>query len=153
MVWGLTLNSFPFFLQRRVAGKNCILTCWIPEILIHKVLFTFDLIWSFCFSSEAVARRCWRKLVFLKILQNSLENICVGVSFLLNLHRVQVCNFIKKETPAQEFSCVFYENYKNSVFYWTSPVAASVSSSHKQQLTILTKYDIFTRLSSIVHSF
>ena len=73
-----------------------------------------------------------KEIGVLKNFKNSQKNICVGVSFLLNLHRVQVCNFIKRETLTQEFSCVFYENYKNSVFYWTSPVAASVSSSHKQ---------------------
>ena len=36
------------------------------------------------------------------------------------------CNFIKKETLAQVFSCEFFEIFKNTFFYRTSPVAASV---------------------------
>ena len=35
--------------------------------------------------SEAVTRRCSVKNVFLKILQNSQENICDGASFLIKL--------------------------------------------------------------------
>ena len=31
--------------------------------------------------SEAAGRRCFTKQVFLKILQNSLQNFCVGVTF------------------------------------------------------------------------
>ena len=45
------------------------------------------------FCSEAVARRCSVKRVFLKILQNSQENTCVRVSFLVNL-QASACNFI-----------------------------------------------------------
>ena len=41
------------------------------------------------------------KKTFLKILQDSPENICVGVSFLIKL---QACNFIKKETLEEEVS-------------------------------------------------
>ena len=43
--------------------------------------------------------------MFLKILQNSQENT-----------RAWVCNFIKKETLAQVFSCKFYEIFKNIFF-------------------------------------
>ena len=46
---------------------------------------------SFTIRTEAVARRCSVKQVFLGISQNSLGNNCVG----------ETCNFIKKET------CVF----------------------------------------------
>ena len=35
-------------------------------------------------------------------------------------------NFIKKETPAQVFSCELCEIYKNTFSYRTTPVAASV---------------------------
>ena len=34
-------------------------------------------------------------------------------------------NFIKKETPAQVFSCRYCEIFKNSFFFRTPPVAAS----------------------------
>ena len=33
--------------------------------------------------------------------------------------RASVCNFIKKETLAQMFSCEFYEIFKNTFFYRT----------------------------------
>ena len=39
--------------------------------------------------------------------------------------RPEACNFIKKETLAQVFSCKFYEIFKNTFFYRTLPVAVS----------------------------
>ena len=39
----------------------------------------------------------------------------------------QACNFIKKETLAEVFSCEFCEISKNTFSYTTPPVAASVS--------------------------
>ena len=38
---------------------------------------------------------------------------------------VEACNFIKKQTLAQVFFCEFCENFKNTFFYRTPPVAAS----------------------------
>ena len=38
------------------------------------------------------------------------------------------CNFIKKETLAQVFSCEFYEISKNTFFYRTPLVATSKGS-------------------------
>ena len=38
----------------------------------------------------------------------------------------EACNFIKKETPTQVFSCVFHKIFKKTFFYRTPPVAASV---------------------------
>ena len=40
-------------------------------------------------------------------------------------HRLDACNFIKKETLAQVFYCGFSEIYKNNFYYRTSVVAAS----------------------------
>ena len=40
-------------------------------------------------------------------------------------HRPEACNFIKKETLAQVFSCEFCEIYKNTFYYRTPLVAAS----------------------------
>ena len=54
-------------------------------------------------NSKAVAGRCSIKIVFLEILQNLQENNCPRVPFLM------ACNFIKKETLAQVFSCEFCE--------------------------------------------
>ena len=72
--------------------------------------------------TEAVARRCSVKKVFLEILRNSQENTCARVSFLIKL---QACNFIKKETLAQVFSCEFCKISKNAFYYRTPRMAAS----------------------------
>ena len=58
-------------------------------------------------------QRCSIKKVFLEISQDSQENTCARVSFLIKL---QACNFIKKETLAQEFSCESCEISKNTFF-------------------------------------
>ena len=42
--------------------------------------------------------------------------------------RPQACNFIKKETVTQMFSRIFCEIFKNTYFYRTPLVAASVVS-------------------------
>ena len=65
--------------------------------------------------SEAVARSCSVKKAFLEISQNSQENTCARVSFL-----------IKLQAEAQVFSCEFCEISENTFSYRTPPVAASV---------------------------
>ena len=57
-----------------------------------------------------------KKKVFLKILQNSQENTCARVSFLIKLQ----ANFIEKETLAQLFSCEFCEIFKKTFLKNTS---------------------------------
>ena len=57
--------------------------------------------------------------MFLEILRNSQENACASVFFEIKL-QAQACNFIKKETLAQIFSCKFYEISKNTFFKDTS---------------------------------
>ena len=59
--------------------------------------------------SEAVARRCSVKKMFLEISQNSQENNCARVSLLIKL----------------QASCEFCELSKNTFSYRTPPVAAS----------------------------
>ena len=75
-------------------------------------------------TAEKVAQRRSGKKVFLKISHNSQENISARDSFLIKL-RTQACNFIKKDTLAQVFSCEFCEIFKDSYFYRSPPVAAS----------------------------
>ena len=97
------------------------------------------------FNKEGVARRCSVKKMFLKISQNSQENTCARVSFLVKLQEIlnfakflrapffiehlqwllQACNFIKKETQSQVFSCEFCEISKNTFFHGAPLVAAS----------------------------
>ena len=60
---------------------------------------------------------------FLEILQNSQENTCARVSFLIKLQAA--CNFIKKETLPQVFSCEFCEMFKNNFFIENLGVTAS----------------------------
>ena len=54
--------------------------------------------------------------MFLENWQNSEKNTCARVSFLINC-RPQACNFIKKETLAQVFSCGFCQISANTFFY------------------------------------
>ena len=63
-------------------------------------------------STEAVAQRCSVKKVFLKSLQNSQENTCARVSFLIKKQNA----FIKKETLAQVFSCTFAKFFGTPIF-------------------------------------
>ena len=51
---------------------------------------------------EAATRDVLYKKVFLEILQNSQENACARVSFLIRL-QVSACNFIKKRTSGRCF--------------------------------------------------
>ena len=53
---------------------------------------------------------------------------CARVSF-FNKVAGKVCNFIKKESLAQVFSCEFCEISKNTFFYRTPLVAASGGST------------------------
>ena len=83
------------------------------------------------------------KKVFLQILQNSQENTCVKVSFLIKLLAcnclTQVYNFIIKEAPTQEFSCEFSEIFKNTHFEEYLRTTASV----KLPIAITTIYSSF----------
>ena len=75
---------------------------------------------------EAVVRRCSVKKVFLEISQNSQESTCDRVSYLI---KFQACNFIKKETLAQAFSCEFCEIFKNTFLHIAPLVAASARNT------------------------
>ena len=57
---------------------------------------------------EAATGGALCKKVFVKNSQNSQENTCAKVSFLIKL-KASACNFIKKETLAKVFSCEFWE--------------------------------------------
>ena len=61
-------------------------------------------------------------MMFLKILQNSQENTCAGVSFLI---KFQGFGFIKKGAVKQLCTCEFCEIFTNIFFKGSSPVAAS----------------------------
>ena len=73
------------------------------------------------------------KKVPLEILQNLQKKTYARV-FFLTKKRSQACNFIRKETLAQVFSCEFYEISRNTFVYRTPLVAASVHVSSIIQL-------------------
>ena len=58
-------------------------------------------------------RRCSIKKVLLEITQNSQENTCAKVSFLIKF-QASGSNFIKKDTLAQVFSCEICKISKNT---------------------------------------
>ena len=74
---------------------------------------------------EAATRGVLEEKVFLESSQNSQENTCPRVSFLIKLQAV--CNFIKKETLTKVFSCKFCEISKNTFF--TVQVWATASNT------------------------
>ena len=60
-------------------------------------------------------RRCSIEEGALKDFTKFTGNTCARVSFLIKL-LAKACNFIKKETLAQVFSCEFCEIFKNTFF-------------------------------------
>ena len=75
-----------------------------------------------CF--DAVSCRCSAKKVLLEISQNSQENNCTRVTFLIKLHASSLQLYLKK-TVAQVFSYEFCKIIKNNFSCRTPPVAAS----------------------------
>ena len=74
--------------------------------------------WSIWSGYRSSHQKCSVRKVFLKISQNSQENTCARVSFLIKLQvsGLQVFNFIKKKTLAQVFSWEFCKVFKNTFF-------------------------------------
>ena len=64
-------------------------------------------------------------VILFRILRSSRPEVSVKKVF---LEIFQACNFIKKESLAQVFSCEIFEISKNTFYYRTPPVAASESS-------------------------
>ena len=80
--------------------------------------------WQILLATEVGAQRCSIEKVFLEISQNSQENRCARVSFLIKMQAS-----FKKETLAQVLSCKCYEISKNTFAYRTPPVAASMPNA------------------------
>ena len=97
-------------------------------------------------NSRSSRRRCSIKIDNLEILQNSLENTCVRVSFLIKLQAL-TCNFIKKEALAQVFFCEFYEIFKNTFF--TEHLRATASLTLLFFATVSVLYPCLNRLAVI----
>ena len=96
---------------------------WIIIFDIQRTYFReYFLSW---FSTEAFAKRCSVKKMLLQILQNSKENTCTRVSFIIN-------SFFKKtktDSGTGVFLWILGNLYKH-FFCRTPPVAASISTSY-----------------------
>ena len=90
--------------------------------------------------SEAVVQMCSVKKVFLEISQNSHENTCTRVSFLIKLQTWGLQLYLKKSL-AQVFSCEFCGISKNTFSYRTPLVAAS---EHSLRMFLINKKIVFT---------
>ena len=74
-----------------------------------------------------------QKQPFANVLQNrcsyKFPNIHKKISVLETIFNkvtgLKACNFIKKETPTQVFSCEYHKMFENICFYGKPPVAAS----------------------------
>ena len=97
------------------------------HLMILKIYVIMKLSIFLNTDTEAILQRCSVKKVFLEILQNSQQNTCARVSFLITL-QAEVCNFIKKETLAQVFSCEFCKISKTTFSHGTPPMAASADN-------------------------
>ena len=90
-------------------------------------------------------QRCSVKKVFLEISQNSQENGCVRVYFLIKLQAWGLQFYLKRDSDTG-FSCEFCEISKNTCFLRTPLVAASsfflyylVTSGERKLLQLLTR--------------
>ena len=102
------------------------------HIFVYLYRFTVYLV-IFKVNCEFIQAK-WKKIkfklkqpleVFTKVSQNSQENFCARVSFLIKL-QAPACNFIKKGTLAQLFTCEFFEISKSTFFTEHLWVAGSV---------------------------
>ena len=99
------------------------------------------LLWKELPLTEAVLQGCSVKKVFLEMSQNSQENNCAGVSFLVKLQArpatllkdtVDTLKDTQKDTLTQLFSCEFCKISKNTFLHRTSLMAASVLTRWKR---------------------
>ena len=95
------------FAKRKTPHPRCLTTLWI---CLWGIYFKIRIN-----NFRSKQRRCSVRRCFLEISQNSLENTCTRASFLIKL-QAEACNFTKKETLAQVFSCEFYKISRNTFF-------------------------------------
>ena len=81
-----------------------------------------------------------RKIVLRNFAKFTGKHLCQGVFFdkVAGL-RPKACKFIKKEILVQGFSCEFYEIFKNTFFYRTPPVTASINERSQLKLCVVSK--------------
>ena len=77
------------------------------------------------------------------IFPDTLLNISFSITIWKNCMKGQVCNFIKKETLAQVFSCEFCKISKDTFCYRTPSMAASVCCGRKVAAVKIEKLKAF----------
>ena len=105
--------------EKMPTGLECVYCQEIPEIKAFHLKGKARLSWNTAALefTEVVVCRCFSEYVFLKITLYSLENTCVGVAFLKRFFLESLFfKFYQKKTPAQVFSCEYYEIFKSSLF-------------------------------------
>ena len=118
-------------------GNHKVFSCEFWEIFKNTFFHrTPPVVASEKLKLEAVVWRCSAKKLFLEeISLNSQENTCARVSFL----QTKTCNFIKIESLTQVFSCEFCRHLsKNTFFYRTPPLAASVKACNFTKIRFTT---------------
>ena len=88
-----------------------------------------------CWPCRSSHQSCSIKKVFLKILQNSQENACASVSFLIKL-QVDACNLIKKEILAQVSSCYKGIDKQKSLKYMVIYFMVILQVNHKMEFYV-----------------
>ena len=96
-----------------------------------------------------VSQRCSVEYVFLKISQNSQENTCVRVSFLI-MAQAEGSNIVEKEAVAQLFSCEICDIFKSKFYIMKRLRWLQFSGCITKFLNIFfTLQNIFVRVSRI----
>ena len=80
-LWHFLVKNHKISAVKHSTEKN--LLCWISSICLQHIVQDYS--WWGLPEAEAVVRRCSVEKVFLEMLQNSQENTCAGVSFLIKL--------------------------------------------------------------------
>ena len=114
MIFQNSLFQFLYFSRKFL---NLSKPTWVREgswlLLVFKWLtWNVHFYWLLL---KAIARRYSVAKVLLEISQNSQENTCARVSFLIKFEG-EACNFIKKESLTQLFSSEFWEISKKTFF-------------------------------------
>ena len=96
--------------------------------------------WTSLYLTEAAARSVLWIKVFLKISQNSQENTCARVSFLIKLQDWGLQLFEKRDSGSGVFACKFCEISKNTFFtehLWTTASGMAISRSTLRRLVLV----------------
>ena len=106
--------KFPIHLYLRTPSSSCL--CCNGEIrqlyMNHLEISASELA-----SAQAAIRVVlWKKVVLKNFAKLTGKHLCHSLSLIKQTVVCTFCNFIKKETLAQVFSCEFWEIFKNTFF-------------------------------------